>query len=134
MRKTYLHFSVFIADNQGFEGPDRDLGSLEQWCTLCIGRTDSAWQLHRVPGCSSARRVAIQPPPPPPAIGTAFPVDVLEFLPAFAAEEADPPPISNVVPRRDSNGEILNSHDGNLVQDLNSGAFDLPFLLCGITL
>ena len=54
-------------------------------------------------------------------------MDVLEFLPAFAVAEAEPPTgiISNVVPRRDASREILNSHDGNLVQDLNSGAFYL---------
>jgi hypothetical protein len=100
------------------------------WCSKCWGRTDGVWQPHSVPGFISARRVAPQkppPPPPPPVGGTAFPVDVLEFLPAFAVAEAELRTgiISNVVPRRDASRAILNSHDGNLVQDLNSGAFYL---------
>ena len=49
---------------------------------------------------------------------------MLEFLPAFADAPA-PEVISNVLPRTDSGGNILNSHDGNLVQDWNSGAFYL---------
>ena len=118
-------YSMHIPGEACWAGKIDPLG----WCSKCFGRTDGVWQLHPVAGIVSARRVAppLPPPPPPlpPTAGTAFPVDVLEFLPAFAAAEPPPEQISNVVPRRDASGEILNSHDGNLVQDVNSGAFYL---------
>ena len=118
-------YSIHIPGTACWAGKSDPLG----WCSKCFGRTDGVWQLQPVPGVVSARRVAPQKPPaPPPAPGptqdTVFPVDVLEFLPAFA--DAEPlTNISNVLPRRDNGGEIINSHDGNLVQDQNSGAFYL---------
>jgi hypothetical protein len=130
--EDYVHgncttYSLHIPGDACWAGKSDPLG----WCSKCFGRTDGVWQLRPVAGIVSARRVAPQkppPPPPPPAAGTAFPVDVLEYLPAFApasAAELPPRTISNVVPRRDASGQILNSHDGNLVQDKNSGAFYL---------
>ena len=104
------------------------------WCTLCYGRTDLVWQLHPVAGTVSARRVAIPPPLPPspptptPGQGQLFPVDVLEFLPAAALDTDQPPRnvlISNIVPRFDDEGEVLNAHDGAIVQDVPSGMFYL---------
>lgn len=102
------------------------------WCTICFGRTDSVWDLHSVPGSFSARRIKVQPPPPPPpppaGQGQMFPVDVLEFLPV-AALDADQPPmgvtVSNVIPKVDVDGNIVNCHDGALVQDGPSGVFYL---------
>jgi hypothetical protein len=108
-------YATHIPGQECWAGKSDPLG----WCRACFGRTDGVWQLHAVPGTISARRVAPQKPPPPPSppvAGVAFPVDVLEFLPAFAeAESLAGEVISNVSPRRDASGTILNCHDGNLV-------------------
>ena len=115
------------------------------WCTLCFGRTDLTWKLHPVASSFSARRVTV-PPPPPPAPpppsrtqGQLFPVDVLEYLPAWGASQLQRrATISNESPLRcggndpttarcdidrGTTGSVVNAHDGNLVQDELSGAF-----------
>jgi hypothetical protein len=58
----------------------------------------------------------------------ALPVDVLEFLPVAALDPDQPRmevTISNVLPKVDVDGNIVNCHDGALVQDVPSGVFYL---------
>ena len=47
MCNTYLHFSVFLAENQSFEGVDRDRGPLEQEHT--DGKRYFTWDQHHFP-------------------------------------------------------------------------------------
>ena len=119
------------------------------WTDRCYGRLDDEWTLHSVGGAvsgcdKSLAKCTLAPPPKPQRQhqGQLFPIDTLEYLPAFAAAQLqDTVTISNTVPWRcggnspdssadcnidsDSTGTIINSHDGNLVQDHLSGAFYL---------
>ena len=82
---------------------------------------------------SSPPRAPSSPPPSTaapaaPAQGTWFPVDAFDYLPPFGTPADDGginATISNISPRRDSSGTIVNAHDGALVQDALSGAFYL---------